>query len=381
MPVTDNGYEDLIYEDEVDRLSAETKQQMGADIDTSINSNIGQMIRVRAKDNVEKDQQQHDVYDSAFKDTSTGVSLDRLASNYGIQRQQAQSAEVQLTITGKAGYVIPEDTEFTTEDGISFLNATDTQIDDSGTAVITVYSDDTADYVNVPAKTITVQANPVDEIEDVTNLSPATGGADLETDYDLRKRIDANSQSKEGPTRDGLKTGMLNVNGVGDAFIVDNDTAQTDDQGNPPWTVHVYVKGGKPENIAQKLLDIGSTNSSFVGDQVVTAYDQGGHAQEIRFDYVNDLPIYVSVTLIGENIDTDTVKQSIIDYVDDVGMGNKVVMSKLLVAISQNDNVEDTENLQMGTEQNNLGSSNIEAKPYQNATTDESLIEVNVKHG
>ncbi|WP_181399015.1 baseplate J/gp47 family protein [Apilactobacillus timberlakei] len=380
MPLTDDGYIDLVYEDVVDKKSAEYKKSLG-NVDTSVDSVLGKIIRIQAKGIVEADMHAHDVYDSGFKDTSTGISLDRKASNSGIQRQQAQAAVAKLQITGQPGYVIPENTEFMTEEATVFVNAYDTQIDSNGNAELTAYSDDTADYTNVDANTITVQANPVDEINTVTNNAPASGGADLETDYALRKRIDATNQSKEGPTHDGIKTGMLNVNGVTDAFVVSNDTGQTDDQGNPPWTTHVFVKGGRPEDIAQKLWNIGGSNTSFVGDQAITTYDRSNHPQVIHFDYVNDLPIYVSVNLVGQNIDTDTVTESITDYIDGVGMGNTVVLTKLLVAICQNDNVQDANNLLIGTDQAKLADKNITANQYQNATTDESKITVVVNNG
>lgn len=380
MPLTDDGYVDYVFEDLVDQKSAEYKNTFG-DVDTSVDSFLGKLIRIRAKEQVEADMHAHDVYDSGFKDTSTGISLDRKASNSGIQRQQAQSSVAKLQVTGQPGYVIPEDTQFMTEDATVFVNAYDTQIDSNGNAELTVYSDDTADYTNVDANTITVQANPVDEINTVNNNAPASGGADLETDYALRKRIDATNQSKEGPTHDGIKTGVLNVNGVVDAFVVSNDTNQTDEQGNPPWTTHVFVKGGRPEDIAQKLWSIGGSNTSFVGDEAVTTYDKSEHPQVIHFDYVNDLSIYVSVNLVGENIDVDTVTESITDYIDAVGMGNTVVLTKLLVAICQNDNVQDANNLLIGTSEDDMESKNITAKQYQNATTDESKIKVVINNG
>lgn len=164
MPLTDDGFimptRDTIKSDIVDKL----KNYLGQDIDVSPGSRFGMLAEAWTDDKMTDEQDKQDIYDSSFILTATGVSLDRLAGNQGVQRYQAQYAEATLNFTGQAGYVVPADTEFDTDNGDTFFTDVDCQLDSKGTGTVLARSQEPEASANVDANTIINQANPVDEL-------------------------------------------------------------------------------------------------------------------------------------------------------------------------------------------------------------------------
>ncbi|WP_054645441.1 baseplate J/gp47 family protein [Secundilactobacillus oryzae] len=238
--LTENGFVLPEFDALLAEIKATVKNRMGSGTDVSDGSNMGKLAFVWADQLLEIYEHMQDVHDSAFKPFATGVSLDRLASNDGIQRILAQPAQATLLITGKPGYLVEENSEFMTDNGDSFFTAEDVQIDQDGKANVLAYSEDSASYANVDANTIINPANPVDEIEEVTNPEPAAGGVDLETDYDLRRRLLVVSDASEGPTPSGLITAITNVPGVTGVTLQENLENVVDRYGNPPLSLHFF---------------------------------------------------------------------------------------------------------------------------------------------
>lgn len=381
MPLTDDGFVELNEDDELEHQRQLMRDSWNdPNLDLSEHSILGNFVLKATKNRIEEDQDEEQVYDAGLIDSSTGVSLDRLAANYAASRANATSSTTKLQVTGTPGYVITADppTEFDTEDGTVFWNAYDTQIGADGTAELTVYSDDQADYVNVNANTITVQANPVDEIETVTNKDPATGGADLQTDYDLRRQMLLSTSATENGTADGLKVALMNVAGVSDAQVISNRTEKVDSYGNPPHTVHCYVMGGTPADIAQKLFDVAGADQAWVGDTAVNAYDDGGHAHEVRFDVQQQVTIKFALVLKSAGgVDEDAVKQSVLEYIETLQMGDPVILNQLYGYLYQVDGVDYVNSISAGLK-DPLGTTDVAVTAYQQAISDDDSIEVTV---
>lgn len=379
MPLTDNGWEQLEPDAALAAEQTDLKTIFGQEIDLSPHAPFGKLAQKEADKDVEIDQQLEMNYDAAFISQSDGVSLDRNGDNLGIQRNLSQNAVAYLTVTGTPGYVVPADTEFMTEDGTSFDNADDTQLDADGNGTLTVYSEDTAAYVNVDANTITVQAEPVEDIFTVTNEKPATGGADLETDYDYRRRLLPSKTATENGTRAGLKVAMLNVTGVTDAQVIPNTDDTVDQYGNPPHCIHIYVMGGQPDAIAQKIVDVAGAETLFVGKTVGNAVDDGGHPIAIHFDQEELVNVKFKITIqTNSEVDEDAVKQSILDYTENLTMGDPVILNQLFSNLYQTNGVDYVAAITAGTG-DTLGTDNITMADYQLAHTDEDLITLEVK--
>ena len=379
MPLTDNGWEELTLDQATANEQTRFKAFLGQGTDVSPASTWGKVIAKEAQADVDEDHHAEMVYDSGYVSQSDGVSLDRLADNFGAMRNNSQSAVVELQVTGTPGYVVPAETEFMTADGTSFINGSDVQLDQDGNGTLATYSEDEAEYANVDAGTITEQAEPVEDIFTVTNAKAATGGADLEQDYDFRQRVKQNETAKENGTKDGLKVAMLNVTGVTDAQVIPNKEDTVDAMGNPPHCVHIYVMGGQPNAIAQKILDVAGGETLFVGKTVGTAIDAGGHDVPIHFDQEELVNVKFAVTIqSNSDVDEDAIKQSILDYLDSLGMGAPVVINKIYAYLYQIDGVDYVESITAGTG-DTLGADNIAVTDYQLAHSTDDLITVEVK--
>lgn len=376
MPLTDNGFEMPEYDDILADIKLQMKKTLGAEIDISEGSFMGMIAHLWADDKQEDLQYMQEIYDNSFVDSASGISLDRLGAIAGVQRKQAQYAKATLQITGQAGYLIEANTEFTTDNGDTFLTDENVQIDQDGKATVITHSDESGGYTNVEANTIINQTNPVDEIEEVTNPEQATGGEDLETDYDLRNRLKPNIKSAEGPTTDGIRTAILNVNGVKGVTIQVNNTLTTDSHGNPPNTIHVFVSGGDPQEIAEKLVDTIAGGATTVGKQNYHI-DVYGNDVQVNFDLAQNKPIYFKLDLnTNTNFDEDAVKQSLLDFVNDLEMGDTIILNKLYGYLYQLSGIDTVNNIQAGRSPENLSSEKVILENFEIASTNDDIIEV-----
>lgn len=381
MPLGDNGWEDLDPDDALEAERTKLKKYLGQDIDVSDHSPWGQIAQYEADKDIEADEYAHDNYDAAYASFSNGISLDRVGSNFGVQRNLSQSAVATIQITGTPGYVVEAETEFDTDDGTAFISGRDVQLDESGNGSVDVYSEDEADYVNVGANQIVNQAEPVDDVFEVTNPQPATGGADLETDYDYRHRIISNESSAEGPTKDGIKVGLMNVDGVTGVQVIANKSDTTDSYGNPPYSMHVYVMGGQPDAIAQKLVDIAGGEVWFVGKSSGTGVDDSGRSITEYFDQQQIVQIKLAITIKSSTtVDEDALRQSVLDYFDTLEMGQAVILNQLYGYLYQITGVDDVTSITAGTG-DTLSADNITIDTYQQAQTTDELIGVTVTNG
>lgn len=378
MPLTDSGWVELTEEDALTKLQTMWREVMGPEWDLSPHSPEGQLLAEIAKRDVEVDQRGEVAYNNGHITDAVGVSLDLLGPNYGVERKAPNSAQVQLQITGEPGYLIDAKTEFISNDGTVFINAYDTQIGNDGTAELTAYSEDEAAYVNVDANTVTDPVNPVDEIFTVTNKNPATGGADLEMDYDYRRRMTLATSSEENGTVNGLRVAMLNLPAVTDAKIIANRSDTVDEFGNPAHTVHVYVMGGDPDDIAQKLLEVGGGETTFVGSIAKSPLDDSGHAQDIRFDVEQQVTVKFKITIeSAAGVDREAINQSIIDYLETKEMGDDVIINQIYGYLYQLTGVDKVDSIEAGLG-DTLGTDDVVIDDYQLARTTEDAIEVTI---
>lgn len=386
MGLDSTGLTILNFQQLLNQLSAKTKEMMGDDMNTDQNSVVGMYIRIISWLQNIVNQDLEAVYYSNFVDQAEGISLDRLGSNYSVTRNPAQAATVMLNFTGTTGTVIPEETVYTTESGVEFEMVDTVTLDDSGKgsgeAVCTAL-DETG---NVAPNTISVQGENIAGVESVTNPTQASGGAEIETDDAYRQRIHLNMESQPGPTYYGLYTGLYALPGVEQVQIVPNLTMETDSYGNPPKSLHFYVRGGREDDVAQAILDNIAAGIQTVGKIKKAVKDIGGHTHDVFFDTATVVPIYVSMSLKtsdGFNSETSPVEivQAIKDYLSGLIMGDKVVFTKLYQAIYNISGVEYAQ-VTLGRNKSAMGMTDIQLDQFETAVVaNDSDVEVTVDDG
>ena len=373
------GFTRRTYNDLVESMENKTKELFGENARTTSNSVLGVLIRVFAWPLSLMYELLERVYLSSFINSSTGVSLDRLASNYSITRGPASAALVTLEFTGQADYVIEEGVQFATDNMIIFEMIDVVTIDQYGQGSGQAVSVDYSDRANVAAGTVTVALEPVEELYSVNNPSAASGGSKAEDDKSLRDRIKASNTSNPGPPANGIISAVLSVPGVRMARLVENNKMEVDEYGNPPKTIHIFSMGGDRQLIGQAIFDSIASGIQTTGNESVIVSDIGGFLHTVYFDYATPVRIYAKIVLtindsfVQESV--DEIKKLVENYVNSLEMGGVVRYSYFYPQIYSVGGVS-VATVEIGRERLDLQASDITLSAFESATIVSSDIEV-----
>ena len=369
-----NGFTRPQYETIVVDLTAKWQELFGSDSDTSAHSVAGVIIRLMAffLDLIYKLAEK--VYNSQYLSTATGVSLDKIASNFGLYRNPAEQAIVDLSFTGTPGFVILAGKMFKTTDGKIYQLGSDVLLSASGTGAGTAYAMETGAQYNVPANAITSQVEPTSDIFTVTNPQAVENGANIETDAELAHRVRLANDTKPSSPVNGVISAVMAVPGVKSVQVVTNNTMAVDSYGNPAKTIHVYVDGGEEMKIADALFNSVSAGILMVGSHTETMTDAAGFSGNVvAFDYATKETIFVTVDVTTNNdfeIDgVDQVKKAVNDYLGSVPMGGTVRFSYLYKYIYDNVNGIVVATVKIGTKAASQSMTDIPLTQFSIATT------------
>lgn len=369
-----NGFTRPQYETIVVDLTAKWQELFGSDSDTSAHSVAGVLIRLMAffLDLIYKLAEK--VYNSQYLSTATGVSLDKIASNFGLYRNPAEQAMVDLSFTGTPGFVILAGKMFKTTDGKIYQLGSDVLLSASGTGAGTAYAMETGAQYNVPANAITSQVEPTSDIFTVTNPQAVENGANIETDAELAHRVRLANDTKPSSPVNGVISAVMEVPGVKSVQVVTNNTMAVDSYGNPAKTIHVYVDGGEEMKIADALFNSVSAGILMVGSHTETMTDAAGFSGNVvAFDYANKETLFVTVDVTTNNdfeIDgIDQVKKAVNDYLGSVPMGGTVRFSYLYKYIYDNVNGIVVATVKIGTKADSQAMTDIPLTQFSIATT------------
>lgn len=383
--LTDQGYLAPSYEELLDSVQDDFLRVFPSDLVLTSNSNAGILSRLIAWREYEQIQAQQQVYYSAFVSTATGSALDRLGANVDLPRKVDRPAKTTLTIVTDGEYLIEAGTQFETEDGYIF-NLTDdvvsTQKGDVWQAVGNAEAEDTGEITNVEPNTITIVYDPDESIVSVTNPEKASGGQDYEEDPQYRARLIAENANRPSPTLNGVRSALLNVQGVREVNIVENKFATADKYGNPPYSVHIYCLGGNKQDIADCLIEHIALGITLTGTVECDAVDATGNTKQVSFDYATDRPVFVNVKLKTNNewnVDegSDYVKETVADYINSLEMGDTVYLTKLYPQIYAIPGIDDAK-ITLGTDKATLSDDDITLDKFEAPSCTTDNVEVDV---
>ena len=384
--LTDQGYLAPSYEELLDSVQDDFLRVFPSDLVLTSNSNAGILSRLIAWREYEQIQAQQQVYYSAFVSTATGSALDRLGANVGLPRKVDRPASATLTIVTDGEYLIEAGTQFETEDGYIFDLTDDvvsTQKGNVWQAIGNAEAEDTGAITNVEPNTITVVYNPDESIISVTNPEKASGGQDYEEDAQYRARLIAENANRPSPTLNGVRSALLNVQGVREVNIVENQFATADKYGNPPYSVHIYCLGGNKQDIADCLISHIAVGVTLTGTTYCDAIDAAGNTKRVYFDFATDRPISVQVKLKTNaewNVDEgkDYVKETVVDFINQLEMGDTVYLTKLYPQIYAIAGIDDAKIL-IGKSKDTLSADDIVLDEFEapSCKTDDVEVDLN----
>lgn len=205
----------------IDRVNADTEARLDGSQPRLRRSVLGVLGRVMAGAH-------HGLYgfiqyiaDQVLPDRAEVEWLERHASLYDIQRKAAAKATGNLDLTGSNGSVVPAGTELQTADSVLYVTTAEATIASGAASVAVEASEGGVNGNQVSGVTLSF-VSPVSGVDSSATVdgSGLTGGADEETDDDLRSRVISRiQQPPHGGADFDYVTWALEVAGVTRAWV------------------------------------------------------------------------------------------------------------------------------------------------------------------
>ena len=381
MPMTEQGFHRLTYDDILNAQIERAKLLFGEDIETSESSTFGKILRLYCLEAAASQELAEGVYLSAFPNTAFGVGLDRVCALAGISRNPATHAQHKIAIYGTAGATI--DMGFLVSAGdVVFHTLNSYTISTDGVAYAIVECNDAGTVGNVAVGDITGIVNPDADVTRIEHTSIEKLAVDVETDYELRSRFAQALSGTGSGTLDSIKGAILRVSGVETVLIEENTTdAEVDGIPAHSFRCHVLAPATAAQAIAEAIYSKKPLGIGTAGDVEMTITDAGGGNQVIRFSWTEEVSIHVKCTIStnGDYSSTivNNIKDGIISKLSAYTNGQDVTATSLYGVVYV-DGVEDVTSLTISADGATYGTDTIVIAPNEVARAIASNIEVTI---
>ena len=393
--LTASGFVKKTYDVLYDEQRAYIEDKLGKDIDTTLDTPLGQLLAINAEQRAMDWEMMEAVYYSQYPNTAIGISLDNAAQLTNHVREQATFSFTTLRITAAEGTSIPAGTKARTSTGIEVATISPGVI-----GVGETYIDLPAQSVEIGAVfslagTITELSSPISGVTAVTNTVDLEGGRDTETDEEFRARRLRELQQPGTPTIEGIRNALLNLSFVDKAIVIENDTMVTDSFGRPPKSFECYltfnISGSitdpandeKREEVAETIFLAKAAGIEAHGSITENVIDSQGFTYDIKFSEPTAIPVIVEIT-VEENTDLaegalfpsngeDLIKEAILSYGATLDLGQDVWLNRVAAAASSVSGVKGISALTL-----NGVASSLVVSPVEVATWDSSNITITV---
>jgi len=249
---------------------------------------------------------------------ATGRMQDAIARIYGIRRLPPVSTVVSVTATGAPGTIIPAASLVQATDGTLYQSLAAITITQYGTAELTMAALDTGP-IAAPANTLTRIYRAVPGWDAVNNPLPGTPGRDVESRFDFEQRRQASVALNAIGVLPAIRAAVLNVPGVLDAYVTENDTGSTRAVGDvqlPPHSLYVAALGGTDAAVARAIWTKKNPGCSYFGNTDVTVTENAsGYSAPlptylVTFQRPTSLPVTVTVSIANsQSVPSNAVAQ------------------------------------------------------------------------
>lgn len=218
-------------------------------------------------------------------------------------------------------------------------------------------------------------------------------GRDDETDSAYRLRQEIINGASGNATYDAMRSRLLQVDGVVQAFVFDNPTDFVDAFGRPPHSFEAVVLGGDDADVAQaifitKPLGIESYAVPGPSGTTVGVINSQGNTIPIGFSRPDTVTMHIEVDILvdatfgnGDQIlGEQTVKQAIKDIGDAYNIGQDLVILLLRCAPLAVTGVKDVTAIAVGTVDPPVNTSNIVISERSLAFFSTLNVDVNVTY-
>lgn len=332
--LTNKGFERTRLIDRLAELKAKARAIFGNDIDLSSDTMDGQHIGLFAEAIADIDELAELAWLSFDPDLATGASLSRLVKFNGIERNQGAYSIATLLLSGRANTLIPKGSIIGNENGsVTVYTLSDLRLSSSGFGEV-VASPREIGPIRAAADTLTRIKTPIFGWSTVTNTDPMLAGKLRESDQDLRLRRRGSVSKANRNMKDALEASLLDLDGVIEAAVLENQSNNTDSRGLGPHSIHALVLGGDDTEIAQTIWAKKTGGSTVEGNETVIINDLAGKSQSVKFSRPTNVPIKVKVNVtprIGWSYKTATqIREVLFEYINsNQKVGEELVSSNL----------------------------------------------------
>lgn len=276
-------------------LVAQFQAIFGVDINVDPQAIDGQHTGIYSESQSNLWQLLEAIYQSVDPDTATGAALSRLVRINGISRNLGSFSTVGLTFSGTAGTSIPIGQLVTSNDNSSvWITIEAGTLDVTGNVTLSAQCT-ILGPVEAQANTLQQRTTPVFGWTSVTNEFAASPGSAQETDQALRIRRNVSTSAAAQSIPEAIIGAVLNLTGVTQGQLYENDADTPDGNGLPPHSFYVVVQGGDNTDIANTIWQKKSTGATMVGSTVITITDKYNGQHPIQFDRPSLQLVYLDI--------------------------------------------------------------------------------------
>lgn len=311
--LTAAGFVAPTVDEEVTDLNASVAALVSPTLDLSPDQPMGQLIGIFAEKFAELSELGSTVFNGLNPDAAEGALLANIAAISGTRPQVATYSTVVVQMVLSAGVTVangavmsvsgqPGNTWSLTAD---VTNSTSSQ----GTFNGSFRSAIPGPFVANP-HTLTVINTPTIGWVSGDNGLAATQGVASDTDTSLRIRREAELGGEGAGNTDAIRAAVLQVPGVLQCYVFENDTLLTNALGIPPKAFQVVVWDGPSpqasnQAIATAIWDNKADGIQAFGSVFQQIIDAGGNIQYVAFDRASQIPLYVACTTTPSTLSTN----------------------------------------------------------------------------
>lgn len=423
--VTSTGFVPKTVDQLVSEIETGELAEIDASLDTSPEEPIGQINGINAEKLAELWELLAVTYSGMSRDDAEGVQLDNVNGLTGTKRLPAKPSYTLQTCVFSANGTYSAGALTANVSGqpsVQFVNGSDVIVSGGGTSYQAtqnnvVLATGTSLPLTVPdvkffctvngptvanASTLTVISTPVVGWSSTTNPTDASLGSFVEQDTPYRLRGDLEISAVGSGNPDALRADVLNIPGVIQAFVIENNTDYTDAYGNGPHSATVVIWDGvspaaDDNAVAQVMWDDKPTGIGFNGNTTDgVAIDTDGNTHTMLFRRATQQTLYLTYTITmlpGKTLDATTraaMKTAIVLSAGSMkesnggpnpaflGLGGDVVAEAFKSALMQAGlGVKDVTDLKLGYTSTPSGTVNLTLTKFQIAIADTSRTLIN----
>lgn len=231
---------------------------------------------------------------------ATGIWQEALGAIYFTSRQGETSSVAMLSFIGLPGVVIPDGFIVIDDAGNEWATNGQLTIGAGGTGMVEAKCLTPGPIYAAPLTIVTFKQT-IENLDRVENPAAAAPGRAEESrvDFELRRAASVAKNAKN--MNNAVYGAVANIQGVIDAFVIDNPTDSTIQVGETNYSMIrnsllVSVVGGAEQEIAKQILIKGGTGCSFVGNTNVVYLDtESGNAFPPEYVVTFLRPTHVNV--------------------------------------------------------------------------------------